>query len=187
MQEGPRDEQAGQEAGLTMQPPGFRKYRDSLAARIIKRWEGCRLKPYLCSGGYWTIGYGHVCRDECGRMLTIRDPKPNLCLGSIGDADGLFQRDLPQYTIPVDEALSGLVSASQGVFPTAGQSAALVSFCFNLGEGNLLRSTLLKKVLRQDFEGAEKEFLKWRFAGGKPLRGLLLRRQAEARLFARGY
>jgi lysozyme len=65
------------------------------------------------------------------------------------------------------------------------QYAAIVSFAFNLGVGNLKQSTLLKKLNAGDFAGAANEFAKWNKAGGKVLAGLTRRRAAEAELFRR--
>lgn len=66
------------------------------------------------------------------------------------------------------------------------QFDALVSFTFNLGTGALQRSTLRRKVNSGDEEAAAKEFLKWKFAGGRVLKGLLHRRRAEAKLYYSG-
>jgi GH24 family phage-related lysozyme (muramidase) len=63
------------------------------------------------------------------------------------------------------------------------QFDALVSFCYNCGEGNLAKSTLLKKVNAGDFEGAALEFHKWNKGGGKVLPGLVRRRASESLLF----
>ena len=64
---------------------------------------------------------------------------------------------------------------------TEGQYDALVSFSFNTG--SLSVSTLRKKVLRGDFEGAADEFPRWVFAAGRRLAGLVRRREAERALF----
>jgi len=63
------------------------------------------------------------------------------------------------------------------------QFDALVSFCYNCGEGNLSRSTLLKKVNAGDHVGAAKEFHKWNKGGGKVLPGLTRRRASESLLY----
>ena len=60
---------------------------------------------------------------------------------------------------------------------------ALVSFAFNVGLGNLQRSTLRMKHNRADYDGAAQEFLKWSKAAGKVLRGLLIRRTYEMNLY----
>lgn len=65
------------------------------------------------------------------------------------------------------------------------QIGALVSFTFNLGEGNFSKSTLLKKVNAGMFVEAADEFARWNKAKGKVLKGLTRRRAAEAALFSR--
>jgi GH24 family phage-related lysozyme (muramidase) len=60
---------------------------------------------------------------------------------------------------------------------------ALTSFTYNLGIGNLKRSTLLRKLNREDYEGAAREFKRWNRAGGKVYRGLTSRRLEEEELF----
>jgi lysozyme len=56
---------------------------------------------------------------------------------------------------------------------------------YNLGGGNLRRSTLLRLLNAGDYAGAAKEFDKWNMAGGKVLAGLVRRRQAETDMFTR--
>jgi lysozyme len=65
----------------------------------------------------------------------------------------------------------------QGVFD------ALVSFAFNVGLGNLQRSSLRMKTNRGEFDKAAEEFMKWTKAGGRVLPGLVKRRQDEQRLY----
>ena len=66
---------------------------------------------------------------------------------------------------------------------TENQLGALTSFVFNLGAGNLSRSTLLRKLNQGDYTSAAEEFNKWVFAGGKKLNGLVKRRAEERELF----
>jgi len=77
------------------------------------------------------------------------------------------------------------VSKAVKVPVTDNQFGALVSFTYNLGGSNFLKSTLLKKVNAEDFAGAAKEFGRWNTAGGKVLAGLTKRRASEAALFAK--
>jgi lysozyme len=64
------------------------------------------------------------------------------------------------------------------------QYDALVSFVFNLGIGAFRKSTLLKKIQANPNDPAIRaEFMKWVNAGGKPLKGLITRRAAEADLY----
>jgi lysozyme len=66
---------------------------------------------------------------------------------------------------------------------TDNQYSSLVSFTYNLGAGSLQSSTLRRKLNRGEYESAAREFSRWVFAGGRRLRGLVLRRQAETELF----
>ena len=60
---------------------------------------------------------------------------------------------------------------------------ALLSFAYNVGEGALKNSTLLKKVNEGNFDEVPSQFMRWINAGGRPLAGLWRRRLAEALLF----
>jgi GH24 family phage-related lysozyme (muramidase) len=132
---------------------------------LIKSFEGFRATTYTCPGGKPTIGWGHVIQP--GESFV--EP--------ISPAQGLsiLARDLAQ----AEAAVERLVTAPL----TDNQFAALVSFTFNLGQGNLQKSTLLKKLNAGDYAGAANELPKWRMAGGQVLEGLVRRRAAERALF----
>ena len=57
-----------------------------------------------------------------------------------------------------------------------------MSFTFNVGAGNLEKSTLLRRQRRR-FYGAAQEFKKWNKANGKVLSGLTRRRASESLRF----
>lgn len=130
---------------------------------LIKDFEGCRLKAYLCPAGVWTIGYGHT-----------KGVKPDMVITQL-DADRFLLQDLKRF----EEAVSSLVK----VPITPNQFSALVSFAYNVGTGALYDSTLLRKLNNKDYKGAADEFLRWNKAGGKVLPGLTKRRIAERDLF----
>ena len=65
---------------------------------------------------------------------------------------------------------------------TQGMFSALCSFAFNCGTGLLQRSTVRSALLRGDKTMAGESLLKYCRAGGKILKGLQLRRQAEHKL-----
>lgn len=67
---------------------------------------------------------------------------------------------------------------------TSGQFDALVSFTFNLGAGALQRSTLRRKVNREEHADVPAELMKWVWAGGRKLNGLVKRRKAEAEMYS---
>ncbi len=64
-----------------------------------------------------------------------------------------------------------------------GQFDALVSFTYNVGEGNFTNSTLLRKLNAGDTAGAAEQFARWVHASGKVLPGLVKRRAAERAMF----
>jgi len=59
---------------------------------------------------------------------------------------------------------------------------AITSFCYNLGLGAYQRSTLRKKINQGDWIEAKRQIKRWNKAGGRILRGLVRRREAEAEL-----
>lgn len=70
-----------------------------------------------------------------------------------------------------------------GVKLTAGQRQGLGSFVLNVGSGRFGSSTMRRKILAGDMAGAADEFGKWRKSGGKVMKGLIKRREAERALF----
>jgi len=91
------------------------------------------------------------------------------------EVDAILQNDLRRFVAGVSRYCPGRL--------TQGQLDALVSFAFNVGLGTLQRSTLRQKHNRGDYEGAAEEFLKFTKAGGKVLRGLVIRRNDERALY----
>jgi lysozyme len=61
-----------------------------------------------------------------------------------------------------------------------------LSFAFNVGLGNLQRSSLRMKFNRGELEEAAEQFMKWTKAGGRVLPGLVKRRQDERQLYLSG-
>ena len=130
---------------------------------LIREFEGVRLAAYLDSVGVPTIGYGHTKGVQMGDTCSQEQ------------ADQWLKEDCADAEDCVNSAVS--VPLTQCEFD------ALVSFVFNLGCGAFRKSTLLRKLLDSDYDGAAIEFRKWDKAGGQVLAGLTRRRAAEARLF----
>ena len=131
---------------------------------LIKSFEGCKLAAYLDSVGVPTIGYGHTSGVFMGDSCTQ------------AQADAWLAEDLKEAERCVNDAVT--VPLTQHEFD------ALVSFTFNLGCGNLRKSTLLQKLNNSDYKGCGVEFRRWDKAGGQALAGLTRRRLAEEQLFA---
>ena len=148
--------------------------------KLIKHFEGCHYKPYLCPALLWTVGYGRVLYPEQSRLKLdkrkewILDPKDNRNW-SQEEVDDLLKKDLRRFELGVSRYIT--VPLKQCEFD------ALISFSFNLGLGTLQRSSLRSKLNRGDKEGAIDTLLKYCRAGGKVLKGLERRRAAEANLF----
>lgn len=140
---------------------------DTKGLDFIIGCEGFSATPYLCQGGYWTQGYGHIAG-------VTKDSKPV-------DEDTALEW-LRQDIAAVERAVGRMI-----VVPlTQGQINALVSFTFNLGPGRLRASTLRKKVNAELHEEVPDELMKWVIAGGKRSRGLIRRRRAEAAMYMEG-
>lgn len=147
---------------------------------MIKHHEGVRVRPYQCPALIWTVGVGHVI-DQSHIKIPLAERK------ALPIPDG-WDRTLSMGE--VDEILAkDLVSFENGVRRlcpdglTPGRLSALTSFAFNVGLGNLQRSTLRMKHNRGDYEGAAEAFLDWTKAGGKVLKGLVSRRNDERALY----
>jgi lysozyme len=154
------------------------------AIDMIKHHEGVRLRPYRCPALLWTVGVGHVI-DPSHIGVKYEDRK-NLPIPAgwdrvltMDEVDAILAKDLSKFEQGVARACPVSVT-SQGMFD------ALVSFSFNVGLGNLQRSTLRMKVNRGEYEQAAEEFLKWTKGGGRVLPGLVKRRQDERAVFIRG-
>jgi len=137
---------------------------------LIKKFEGFSSKPYLCPAKICTIGYGNTFYED-GKKVTLKDPVINE-----SRAVDLLKFTLSKFEQYVDSYCVDTI--------TQNQFDALVSFCFNLGPANLKNSTLLKKVNKDPNDPTIRaEFMKWTKAGGRTLKGLVKRREAEADLY----
>jgi lysozyme len=92
------------------------------------------------------------------------------------EAEDILEHDLQKFAY-------GVLRLINKVKLEPHEHAALISFSYNLGLGNLQNSTLRMKLNRNERLAAANEFPKWVRAGGRKLRGLVLRRQAEKELF----
>jgi lysozyme len=153
---------------------------DHKVIEMIKHHEGVKQKPYQCPALLWTVGVGHVI-DPNHIKVPIAERKAlpipdgwNRTL-SMGEVDEILAQDLQRFESGVRRL------CPDGLTP--GRFGALVSFAFNVGLGNLQRSSLRMKHNRGDFDGAAEAFLDWTKAGGKVLKGLVSRRNDERALY----
>jgi lysozyme len=139
---------------------------------LIKSFEGLVLKAYVdpATGGEpITIGYGTTIYPD-SRKVNLGDKctTEQATAYLVNDINKFAERVKPLIKKPVND----------------NQFAALVSFAYNVGVGNLNKSTLLKLVNQNPADREiEFEFLKWNKAAGKVMNGLTRRRQAESKLY----
>jgi lysozyme len=139
--------------------------------QLLKDFEGLRLNAYKCSAGVPTIGYGSCFYPD----------KSNVQMGDVlrdkNEAEVLLINTLEDYDIYVSKY-------TKSVKLTQHQFDALVCFAYNVGLGNLSKSTLLKKVLANPNDPTiPAEFAKWNRGGGVVLQGLVKRRRKEGELY----
>lgn len=154
------------------------------ALKMIKHHEGVRTKPYRCPALLWTVGVGHVIDPnhikvpfEERRNLPIPDGWNRVL--TMDEVDAILAQDLNRFERGVAR-LCPAALGNQGIFDS------LVSFSFNVGLGNLQRSSIRMKTNRGDYLGAAEEFMKWTKAAGRVLPGLVKRRQDERALYLSG-
>ena len=129
---------------------------------LIKQFEGCRLVAYQCSAGVWTIGYGHTAGVHKGMKITQTQAEAYL-LQDVAKFEKYVNN--PSY-VPFTDKLN------------QNQFDALVSFAFNLGQGNVKKLCTGRTI--NQIPSAMQQYCK---AAGKTLPGLQRRRKAEAALY----
>jgi lysozyme len=138
--------------------------------QLCKKWEGCRLQAYpdpATGGDPWTIGYGATGPDiKKGVVWTQEQADADLqnrLISIIQEFDNFIMDDL-----------------------TDNEAGAIVSLGYNIGLGNLRRSTLIRDLNNGDTQGAADQFLVWDHAAGHVMSGLYNRRKAEREVFLGG-
>lgn len=133
---------------------------------FIKKEEGLVLNAYLCPANVWTIGYGHTNGVKKGDKITEEQ------------AEDFLVNDLLYSERIVNKMVK--VKLNQN------QYDALVSFVFNVGSGNFINSTLLKKLnAGANSDEICVELRRWIFSKGRKLPVLVARRQRECELYQR--
>lgn len=138
-----------------------------LGITCIKEFEQFRAEVYKDAGGLDTIGWGHLIKtgEQFEKITEI-------------EADAILVCDIKI----AEKAVEDLVTVPLSQW----QYDALVSFAFNVGRGNLEKSTLLKCLLKEKYALAANEFMRWIYAGGNKMAGLMARRRCEKIIFKAG-
>jgi lysozyme len=141
-----------------------------LASTLCRKFEGLYRGPYLCPAGVWTIGYGATYYENGVRV------KPTDLLITKERAEQLLQWHLRNVYLPAVLKHCPQVDSPEHL-------AVLIDFVFNLGDGRLSTSTLKRRVNAKQYTLVPQELRKWNRGGGRVLRGLSLRREAECLLW----
>ncbi len=129
------------------------------ATIFIGGWEGRELRAYRDIVGVWTICFGDTRNVVPGQVAT-----PAEC-------DTRLARGIAEYEAGLDKCLRAAVPGKMKV--------VLVSWTYNVGVGAACSSTLVRRANAGDLAGACNQLSRWNRAGGKPVRGLTRRREAE--------
>lgn len=133
---------------------------------LIERNEGLRLDAYQDIVGVWTIGYG--------------DTGPDVVEGLTITQEEAVER----LTNRLNDDFGANVNRRIGDAPTTqGQFDAMVSLSYNIGNGGFNKSTVLRKHIAGDYQGAADAFLMWNKAGGREVAGLTRRRHEERTMY----
>lgn len=129
---------------------------------LVAAWEGRSLVAYVDPVGIPTICDGYTHGVKLGDVA-----KPERC-------DALTEQEVRKALAVVDRSVPQVLSD--------GMRVALASFVYNVGPGAYGGSTLLRRLRDGDLKAACNELPRWVYAGGKKLRGLERRRQAERQI-----
>jgi lysozyme len=131
----------------------------SIAAVCVTKFEGTRYAAYQDSGGVWTLCEGHTKGVRAGDTATREQ------------CDAWRSQDLNQAS----EAITQCVHVPL----TVTERAAYISFVYNVGSAAFCKSTLVRKLNGGDHKGACEQLLRWTYADGVQLPGLVTRRVSE--------
>jgi lysozyme len=141
---------------------------------LLKKFEGCELKAYKCSGGEITIGWGNTYYQNYQKI------QPN---------DTITQEEADKLLLfHIGEFEKGLKIALKEIPLPQNCKDAITILVYNIGITAFLKSTLYKEIQKDknNLEAIKKQWLRWCYADGKKLKGLENRRKAEFELYEKG-
>lgn len=136
---------------------------------LIKKFEGCRLKAYLCPANVWTIGYGNTFYEN-GMKVKEGD------VITQQRAEELAKFIIDQFAVTIEPFIQKPLNDNQ--------FSACVSLAYNIGTSGFKRSSVFKKLnINPNDPTIADSFKLWNKGGGKVLAGLVKRREAEIALY----
>ena len=137
---------------------------------LIKEFESFKSKPYLCPSQKATIWWGSTYYPD-GKKVTLQDKEIT--------EEKAFE--ILEYVANKD--FGSNINKVVKVPLSQNQFDALVSFAYNIGNGNFNSSTLLRWLNQGNYKEASIQLLRWDKSKGIVLNGLTKRRKAEKALF----
>lgn len=137
----------------------------AVALTMIAPFEGFYSHKYRDVVGVETICYGATAADgiDLNRTYTKQE-----CLQ-------ILAKDLPKYDAPLKRCLT---PAAYAALPPH-RHAALVSLAYNVGDGAVCKSSVVRDLNAGRITQACDDFLKFDRAGGRVIQGLVNRRRQE--------
>jgi lysozyme len=136
---------------------------------LIKKFEGCRLKAYLCPANVWTIGFGNTFYED-GTKVKEGD------VITQQRAEELAKFIIDQFAVTIEPFIQKPLNDNQ--------FSACVSLAYNIGTSGFKRSSVFKKLnINPNDPTIADSFKLWNKGGGKVLAGLVKRREAEIQLY----
>ena len=135
---------------------------------LIKRWEGCKLKAYKCSAGVWTVGYGLTTAAgfiEVGPDTVITQ----------AEADWYLEKTVEKFLAEIKPSITAPINENE--------LGAFTSLAYNIGPTAFRKSSALRHFNAGNKDRVPTSIRMWRKAGGKVVKGLVNRREAEVDLF----
>lgn len=138
-----------------------------VATPLVAGWEGKSNKPYAdkLANGLMTVCFGET-RVE---MRTYSDK----------ECEAMLQSGISDFAVAVAKRNPELVDHPH-------QWAAATSLAYNVGVGSYNRSTVAKRFSAGRWREACEGFLAWSYAGGRRVKGLFNRRNAERQVCLTG-
>lgn len=130
-------------AAQILERPAPEWHTSTAALAIIRHAEQLRLKSYSLAG-QWLIGYGHAGDTVEGMEITP------------AKAEAYLEADIKSCEVAVADAVAVPV--------TRNEFSALVALCYNIGNANMAKSSVVRRLNRQDRQGAADAFLLWTHA-----------------------
>ena len=136
---------------------------------LLKKFEGCRLKSYLCPSAVWTIGYGNTFYEDGTKVK---------------EGDVITQQRADELAKFIVEQFANSIRPMIQKTLTENQFSACVSLAYNIGTGGFKKSSVLRKLnVNPTDPTIADSFRLWNKGGGVVLKGLVRRREAEIELY----